>query len=107
MIREEDVLEELIRDHVLQPEGDYQGKILEVSDLNMTRTSNSPYLRVKIGLPKNKHVWCFIAGYMASMQLVCYALPKMIGERVRVRVRHKQYQDRTYIDGSILEYLGK
>lgn len=107
MIKEKDVLEELMIEHIRPPEDDYEGSILEVGEPCASRATCTPYIRVKIAIGTDQHIHCFIAGYLASMKLVYYALPKMIGERVKVRIRHKKWMGRIYIEGSILEYLGK
>lgn len=104
---EPDVIAELLREHSLPQEGDYCGDILAVTDSEITKGKGTPYIKVKIGLGSDRNCYVFIAGYPASIKLAAYALPKMIGERVKIRIRHKKYDDTIYLDGTILEYLGK
>jgi hypothetical protein len=95
-----DIVKEILDADRLLPEGVYEGAIL-TCEFDLTMNKRTPYARFTVVI-KDKKVHCFTALNIGNMAIFKLALPKLVGERVRLDIKHREYNEQSYMDAMIL-----
>lgn len=103
--KEMSILEELAAAYRIVPEGEYLAQIID-HEWRTTIHRGTPYASVKLSLmkmPKSTTIHLMVSAFGQNTQpLISWALHNLKDKQVRIRVRHKQYDDRTFAEALLL-----
>lgn len=94
-----DILEELLKEQYLVPEGEYVGTIESIAEIKTTQSAKTAYTTVRVKIASKKHIYIFLPGAYQTLKLIVSFQRAFIGKKVKVIVKHRKHGDQLYLDG--------
>lgn len=99
-----DILSELIADDKIIPEGIHTAVIISVEP-RVTISRGHPFWALKLKVGK-KTTWTNVfAGHPFLNALMDHFKDRLIGSKIKISMKHRQYNERTYHDASFRGFM--
>jgi hypothetical protein len=96
-----DILREIEREGMLIPEGTYEGEIIGISDIQMTKSQKSLYIRIGVRC-ESREMSEYLAGGRQTLTALKKCEPYLTGKKAMIKITHRNYSDHVYHTPTIL-----